>query len=56
MSAASGPVATSLWRHRRFRTFWAGQTVSQFGDRISELALPLIAVATLHASARRWRG
>lgn len=42
---------TSLWRDSRFLRFWAGQSVSQFGDRISELALPLIAVAALHASA-----
>jgi len=41
---------SSLWTDRRFSTYWAGQTVSQFGDRISELALPLIAVATLQAS------
>ncbi|MFJ9835922.1 MFS transporter [Streptomyces sp. NPDC101169] len=41
----------SLWRDRRFVRFWAGQSVSQFGDRISELALPLIAVGALHASA-----
>jgi MFS family permease len=27
-----------------------GQSISQFGDRISELALPLIAVGVLHAS------
>lgn len=40
-----------LWRDRRFATYWSGQTVSQLGDRISELALPLIAVTTLHASA-----
>jgi predicted MFS family arabinose efflux permease len=45
-SPATGP----LWHERRFATYWAGQTVSQFGDRISELALPLIAVATLAAS------
>nr|WP_188303600.1 MFS transporter [Streptomyces sp. CBMA123] len=43
--------STSLWRDRRFVRFWAGQSVSQVGDRISELALPLIAVAALHASA-----
>jgi MFS family permease len=43
----------SLWRDRRFVRFWAGQSVSQLGDRISELALPLIAVATLHASANQ---
>ncbi|MFF9157476.1 MFS transporter [Streptomyces sp. NPDC014846] len=44
---------TSLWRERRFVRFWAGQSVSQFGDRISELALPLIAVVSLHASANQ---
>ncbi|KOV69411.1 transporter [Streptomyces sp. MMG1121] len=40
-----------MWRDRRFRRFWAGETVSQFGDRVTELALPLLAVGTLHASA-----
>ncbi|MEO7260171.1 MAG: MFS transporter [Jatrophihabitantaceae bacterium] len=49
MSTVAGAPA-SLWRNPRFRSFWAGQTVSQFGDRVSELALPLIAVATLQAS------
>ena len=33
-----------------FHRFWAGQTISQFGDRISELALPLIAVTALTAT------
>ena len=42
--------ATSLWRDRQFRTFWSAQTVSEFGDRITELALPLIAVTQLDAS------
>jgi MFS family permease len=41
----------SLWRDPRFRSFWAGQTVSQLGDRITDLALPLITVSTLRASA-----
>ncbi|WP_328521610.1 MFS transporter [Kribbella sp. NBC_00359] len=43
-------AATSLWHDRRFRTFWSAQTVSEFGDRITELALPLIAVTLLDAS------
>ncbi len=47
MTAPSG----SLWRDRRFGAFWFGFTVSQFGDRITELALPLIAVVTLGATA-----
>lgn len=42
--------ATSLWRDRQFRTFWSAQTVSQFGDRVTELALPLIAVLLLDSS------
>lgn len=41
---------TSLWRDRQFRTFWSAQGVSEFGDRISELALPLIAVTLLDAT------
>ncbi len=48
----SGPASrSSLWRDRRFATYWAGQGISQLGDRITELALPFIAVTTLHASA-----
>ncbi|MFJ2270674.1 MFS transporter [Streptomyces sp. NPDC087849] len=46
-----GPI--SLWRDRRFRRFWAGQSISEFGDRITELALPLIAVTALSASANQ---
>lgn len=44
---------SSLWRDRRFARFWAGNSVSQFGDRITELALPLIAVGALNASANQ---
>ncbi|MGW3248069.1 MFS transporter [Streptomyces sp. NPDC001070] len=51
MSATDRALPVSLWRDRRFRRFWAGQSISQFGDRITELALPLIAVGALHASA-----
>ncbi|GAA2593372.1 MFS transporter [Winogradskya consettensis] len=34
----------------RFNTLWGGQTISNFGDRITELALPVIAVVTLGAT------
>lgn len=34
-----------------FNRFWLGYSVSQFGDRISELALPLIAIIVLHGDA-----
>src|SRR5207244_4548217 len=32
-----------------FRWFWIGQTVSLFGDQITLVALPLVAVLLLHA-------
>jgi predicted MFS family arabinose efflux permease len=41
---------TRLYRDRRFATYWTGQAVSELGDRVSELALPLIAITSLGAS------
>jgi MFS family permease len=35
--------------NRDFRGFWTGQTVSLFGDQITELALPLVGVLVLDA-------
>ena len=49
-TAVAVEAPAPLLRDRRFLRFWTGQTVSQFGDRISELALPLTAVGVLHAS------
>jgi MFS family permease len=40
-----------LWRHADFLRLWSAQTVSQFGSNISQIALPLVAVLVLHASA-----
>ena len=45
------PDLGPLWRHRDFRRLWIGQTVSQFGSQVSNLALPLVAVLALKASA-----
>lgn len=39
-----------LWRHPDFLKLWSGQTISQFGTQISQLALPLVAVLVLDAS------
>jgi hypothetical protein len=36
-----------------FRRLWAGRTISQLGSQISVLALPLVAVLALGASAFR---
>lgn len=44
------PKFGGLWRDRTFLTFWSAQTVSEFGDRVTELALPLIAVTLLNAT------
>jgi MFS family permease len=46
-----GPLSRSLWHDRDFLKLWAGETVSDFGDQITLLALPLTAVITLHAGA-----
>jgi MFS family permease len=35
-----------------FRAYWTGQTISLFGDQIALLAIPLLAVITLHADAK----
>ena len=40
-----------LWRHGDFASLWAAQSISQFGTQISQLALPLVAVLVLDASA-----
>ncbi|MFE4450669.1 MFS transporter [Streptomyces sp. NPDC056796] len=53
MSVPEAGRPISLWRDRRFRRFWAGQSISEFGDRITELALPLTAVTALSASANQ---
>ena len=39
-----------LWRHRNFLLLWGGQTVSEMGSAVTQLALPLTAVVVLRAS------
>lgn len=41
---------SSLVAHRDFRLLLIGQTTSQFGTQVSGVAIPLLAVLTLHAS------
>ncbi|MGY4773368.1 MFS transporter [Kribbella sp. CWNU-51] len=38
-----------LLRTRNFGLFWAGESTSGFGSAITTVALPLVAVSTLHA-------
>ena len=40
-----------LWLHRDFRNLWAAETISVFGSQFTGLALPLVAVILLDASA-----
>jgi MFS family permease len=47
--AAARPPG-SLWRHRDFMLLWSGQTVSEMGSAVTQLALPLTAVVLLNAS------
>ena len=50
--AARVPAARvpALLHDRTFRRYWSGQTISMFGDQISSIALPFVAVLALHAS------
>jgi MFS family permease len=40
----------AMLRERAFRRYWSGQTISMFGDQISSIALPLVAVIALGSS------
>jgi MFS family permease len=46
-----GTRRPSAWRVANFRRLWFGSTVSWFGSEMGELALPLLAIITLSASA-----
>ncbi|HVQ93831.1 MAG TPA: MFS transporter [Mycobacteriales bacterium] len=48
MTTAQRP--SSLWRHRDFMHLWGGQAVSEVGSQVTFIALPLLAVITLHAT------
>ena len=40
-----------LWRHADFLKLWSAETISQFGTQVSQLAIPLVAIIVLDASA-----
>lgn len=50
-AAGTRQPASSLWRDRDFRRFWAGQTASQLGAQSAQIIVPLVAVAALDAHA-----
>lgn len=47
----AAPESPPLLRQPEFLKLWAGQSISQLGDQVTLLALPLAAVLTLDASA-----
>ena len=49
MPTGVGRFVPPLLRETEFRRFWIGQTISVFGDQITLLALPIVAVLILHA-------
>ncbi len=51
MKALSRLTPALLRAHPQFRRFWTGQTVSLIGDQVTFIALPLVAVLVLDASA-----
>jgi len=42
---------SGLWRHPDFLRLWSAETISQVGTQVSNLALPLVAIVTLDATA-----
>jgi len=48
--ARSGGDARPIWRNASFGRYWFGHALSAFGDQITALGLPLIAVVLLDAS------
>ncbi len=45
------PLIPATLRETEFRRFWTGQSISVFGDQVTALALPIVAVLVLHADA-----
>ena len=45
------PRRPSLWRQGDFMKLWTAQTISQFGDEITGIALPFVAITILGANA-----
>jgi hypothetical protein len=50
VTGQTGVTRASLWRHRDFVLLWSGQSVSEIGSSVTQLALPLTAVVALRAS------
>jgi MFS family permease len=40
----------ALWRHADFLKLWSGQSISEIGTQVSQLAIPWVAAVVLHVS------
>ncbi|WP_406152752.1 MFS transporter [Streptomyces sp. NBC_01023] len=49
--AGLGRWVPGLLRQKAFRGYWTGQAISLFGDQLSSIAIPLVAVIAVHADA-----
>ncbi|HEX7994440.1 MAG TPA: MFS transporter [Streptosporangiaceae bacterium] len=45
-----GQCMGGLLRQRNFRLFWVGESISEFGNSVTIVVIPLVAIDTLHAS------
>ncbi len=39
-----------LWRQRNFALFWTGESISEVGNSVTVIVVPLVAIGTLHTS------
>ena len=46
--AAMTPRRGGLLRQRNFRLFWVGESISEFGNSVTVVVIPLVAIDTLH--------
>jgi MFS family permease len=49
-AANAGRRLGGLWRQRNFALFWAGESISEVGNSVTLIVVPLVAIDTLHTS------
>lgn len=52
-AATSPPRTPSVWRNRSYVRLWIGETFSQAGEQVGTLAIPVLAVLVLNATAQQ---
>jgi hypothetical protein len=49
-AASMGRRLGGLWRQRNFALFWTGESISEVGNSVTLIVVPLVAIDTLHTS------